>query len=71
MNEPAERPQNTHRITSVLRMAALAIRWERTWRVLWAPLAVSVLFIGIALTDILPVLPDVLHASILAFLAVL
>ena len=71
MNEPAERPQNTHRITFVLRMAALAIRWERTWRVLWAPLAVSVLFIGIALTDILPVLPDVLHASILAFLAVL
>ena len=71
MNEPAERPQNTHRITSVLRMAALAIRWERTWRVLWAPLAVSVLFIGIALTDILPVLPDVLHASILVFLAVL
>ena len=71
MNEPAERPHNTHRITSVLRMAALAIRWERTWRVLWAPLAVSVLFIGIALTDILPVLPDVLHASILAFLAVL
>ena len=71
MNEPAERPQNTHRITSVLRMAALAIRWERIWRVLWAPLAVSVLFIGIALTDILPVLPDVLHASILVFLAVL
>jgi len=71
MNEPAERPQNTHRVTSALRMAALAIRWERTWRVLWAPLAVAVLFIGIALTDILPVLPDVLHASILAFLAVL
>lgn len=71
MNEPAERPQNTHRITSALRMAALAIRWERTWRVLWAPLAVAVLFIGVALTDILPVLPDVLHASILACLAVL
>lgn len=71
MSEPAERPQNTHRVTSALRMAALAIRWERVWRVLWAPLAVAVLFVGVALTDILPALPDVLHASILAFLAAL
>ncbi len=37
----------------------------------FGPLGGGCSFIGIALTDILPVLPDVLHASILAFLAVL
>jgi len=71
MIEPAERPETSHRVSSALRMAAWTIRWERAWRVLWAPLAVAVLFVGVALTDILPVLPDVLHASILAMLAVL
>jgi uncharacterized protein (TIGR02302 family) len=59
------------RLTTALGAARLAIRWERLWRALWAPVAVLVLFIGVALTGVLPLLPDLLHGALLALLAVL
>ncbi len=59
------------RLTTALGAARLAIRWERLWRALWAPVAVLMLFVGVALTGILPSLPDILHGALLALLAVL
>ena len=57
------------RLSTAVQVARLAIRWERLWQVLWAPVAVIGLFIGIALTDVLPLLPDIIHAIGLALLA--
>ncbi len=59
------------RLGRALQAASLSIRWERMWRVIWAPLAVILLFIGIALTDVLTALPDIVHGAILALLAAL
>ncbi|MEX2311598.1 MAG: DUF4175 family protein, partial [Rhodospirillales bacterium] len=59
------------RLSTAVQLARLAIRWERLWQVLWAPVAVFGLFIGIALTDVLTSLPDVIHAIGLALLALL
>ncbi len=59
------------RLTTALGAARLAIRWERLWRALWAPVAVLVLFVGVALTGVLPLFPDLLHGALLAVLAVL
>ncbi len=71
MTETPDDDRTIERLGPVLRGAVLSIRWEKIWRVLWAPLAVFTLFIGIALTDVLPLLPDVLHALVLCFLAAL
>lgn len=67
---PDGRKTATH-LATAMRAAVFAIRWEYTWRVLWAPVAVAALFVGIALTDILPAIPDFLHAAALGLIAVL
>lgn len=69
MTETPDDDHTVNRLGPVLRGAVFSIRWERVWRILWAPLAVFTLFIGIALTDVLPMLPDVVHALVLCFLA--
>jgi len=73
-----ETPQPTPEVTpgvsrmaSALQAAVLAIRWERLWRVFWAPVSVILLFIGVALTDVLPAMPDAVHGMLLALLAAL
>ncbi len=71
MTDTPERTHGVTRLSTALQAAVLAIRWERLWRVLWAPVAVIVLFVGVALTDVLPVLPDAVHGMALAFIAVL
>lgn len=71
MTETPEPTQGISRMSSALQAAVLAIRWERLWRVLWAPVAVVILFIGVALTDVLPALPDAVHGMALALIAVL
>lgn len=63
--------QGVSRMSSALQAAVLAIRWERLWRVLWAPVGVVLLFVGVALTDVLPSLPDPIHGMALALIAVL
>lgn len=63
--------QGVSRMSSALQAAVLAIRWERLWRVLWAPVGVVLLFVGVALTDVLPSLPDPVHGMALALIAVL
>ena len=62
---------NAQRLSSTIQLTRLSVRWERMWRVLWAPVAALVLFVGIALSDALPVLPDFAHGMALALLAVL
>lgn len=71
MTEIPDDDRTIERLGPVLRGAVLSIRWEKIWRVLWAPLSVFTLFIGIALTDVLPLLPDVVHALVLCLLAAL
>jgi len=71
MTETPDNDRTIERLGPVLRGAVLSIRWEKIWQVLWAPLAVLTLFVGIALTDVLPLLPDVVHALVLCFLAAL
>lgn len=49
----------------------LAIMWERFWRALWPSLAVLTLFFAVALFDLLPQLPYVMHWLLLAGFALL
>ena len=46
--------------------ARLALFWERLWLLLWPPLGVLGLFAGVALLDLLPLLPGWLHLAVLA-----
>lgn len=71
MTARPENEQTLERLGPILRGAVLSIRWENLWRMLWAPLAVFTLFIGLALTDVLPHLHDIVHALVLCFLAAL
>jgi uncharacterized protein (TIGR02302 family) len=52
-----------------LRLARLALTWERAWRAAWPPLGVLGLFAALALLDALPHLPGWLHALVLLALA--
>ncbi|HEX6101521.1 MAG TPA: TIGR02302 family protein [Alphaproteobacteria bacterium] len=49
-------------------LARAAIAWERLWPLAWPPLGLLGLFLALALADILPALPGLLHALILAAL---
>lgn len=71
MTETPDDDRTIERLRPILRGAVLSIRWEKLWRVLWAPMGVVTLFVGIALTDVLPMLPDVVHALALCFFAAL
>ncbi|HXV22916.1 MAG TPA: TIGR02302 family protein [Alphaproteobacteria bacterium] len=53
-----------------LRLAAAraAIGWERLWPIAWPPLGMLGLFLTLALSDMLPALPGLAHALILAAL---
>jgi len=56
----------------LLPLARGVIFFERTWPLVWPVLAVLVLFVSLALLDILPLLPHWLHGSVLvAFAGVL
>lgn len=52
-------------LTSRLRLAWLALAWERLWPALWPPLGVLGLFLGVALLDVLPLLGPWVHAALL------
>lgn len=49
-----------------IRLARVALAWERLWVALWPAVALVGLFAVFALFDVLPVLPRWLHALILA-----
>jgi uncharacterized protein (TIGR02302 family) len=48
-----------------LRFARAALLWERVWPACWPALAVLGTFLVLALFDLLPLLPGLLHASLL------
>ena len=48
-----------------LRLARLALLWERIWPACWPALAVLGSFLVLALFDLLPLLPGVVHAALL------
>src|SRR6516162_2216444 len=48
-----------------LRLARAALLWERVWPSCWPTLAVVGTFFGLALFDLLPNLPGLLHACVL------
>lgn len=48
-----------------LRLAGLALFWERVWPPCWPALAALGTFLVLALFDLLPSLPGLLHAAIL------
>lgn len=49
-----------------VRLAKLVLVWERLWRLLWPLAALGLSFTALALFDVLPRLPWVLHAGILS-----
>jgi uncharacterized protein (TIGR02302 family) len=51
-------------------LARAAIAWERLWPLAWPPLGFLGLFLALALSDVLPALPGLLHALILAGLLI-
>ena len=55
---------------ALLVLAAAALFWERLWPRLWPVLAVGGLFLALALSDSLPLLPGWLHVSALAVFGV-
>jgi uncharacterized protein (TIGR02302 family) len=48
-----------------LRLAGAALLWERAWPACWPALAVLGGFVVVSLFDLLPLLPPLLHASLL------
>ncbi len=49
-----------------LRLARLALTWERLWPAAWPAVGTAGLFLALALLDILPHLPAWLHVAVLA-----
>jgi uncharacterized protein (TIGR02302 family) len=62
----ASQPAQTRGLRARLLAARLALLWERLWLLLWPPLGVLGLFLGLALLDVLPLLPGWLHLVVLA-----
>ena len=54
------------RYRAKLRLARLALAWERLWPAAWPPLAVAGSFLALALLDVLPILGGWVHAVVLA-----
>lgn len=53
-------------LTAKLQRARLALAWEQLWPAVWPALGVAGLFVGVALLDVLPLLPGWLHSLVLA-----
>lgn len=54
------------RLTFQLGLAKCALFWERFWPAVWPVTGISGAFLAVALFDVLPALPNWLHASVLA-----
>lgn len=62
--EDPRRP--SRRLRRRLWLARLALTWESLWPAAWPVIGIVGLFLGVALLDVLPLLPPWLHALILA-----
>ena len=61
------RPED--RLALRMRLARAALLWERVWPASWPALCVLGVFAAVALFDLLPGLPGIAHAAILALFA--
>ena len=66
---PTNDRRGDRRYRRLLALASAALLWEQLWPRLWPSACVLGAFLALALLDILPVLPDWLHAGILALFA--
>ena len=57
------------RLALRLRLARAALLWERIWPAFWPALCVLGVFAAVALFDLLPGLPGLAHAALLALFA--
>src|SRR4051794_12065990 len=62
------RPED--RLVLRMRLARAALLWERVWPAFWPALCVLGVFASVVLFDLLPGLPGIAHAAILALVAV-
>src|SRR5882672_8171118 len=60
---------STRRLSLRLRLARIAIVWERIWPACWPALGIVGTFAVLALLDLLPQLPGWAHASVLVLFA--
>src|SRR5258707_1312045 len=60
---------STRRLSLRLRLARIAIVWERVWPACWPALGIVGAFAVLALLDLLPQLPGWAHASVLVLFA--
>ena len=63
MTERSANPRNP--FAKRLRLARAALWWERVWPACWPGLAVLGVFLVLALFDLLPLLPGLVHAALL------
>lgn len=56
--------EHTPSVALQLAAAWLALAWEQVWRRLWSAAAASGAFVALALTDVLPSWPGLLHAGV-------
>ena len=70
MNEPAPPRSWRDRLLAIrLRLARAALFWERLWPAAWPALCVLGIFAVLALFDLLPLLPGMVHAALLGAFA--
>jgi len=60
------RPARSDTKTRSLTLARAALFWEKAWPAAWPALGIAGLFLVLALTDLLPLLPGWLHLLVLA-----
>ena len=69
-DSPADpKPNLLPRYRAKLRLARLALTWERLWPAAWPALGIAGAFVALALFDVLPFLAGWLHALALAAFA--
>jgi len=64
-HQSSEAPVSAKRPGVMLGLAAIALIWERLWPRLWPVCAVVLLFLSVALLDVLPLLPKAIHWLVL------
>ncbi len=65
-DQPIPRPPPASRgFVARLRLAGAALVWERLWPAAWPGLCVVLVFAVLALFDVLPILPPLVHAAVL------
>lgn len=71
VTEPKPRPPPARGIAALVTLARAVVSWERLWPALWPAAAAAAAFLGLALLDVLPLLPAWAHGVLLVGFAAL